>query len=81
MNWKALKENKCPSCGSVLRYYPSSGMHKCPTGDFMITNKKFEIVVTNLYRPKKDYVIQTDGILEESAFGREDLEINNSFLH
>ncbi len=77
MNWKNLKDTKCPSCKSLLVDYPSSRMYKCPTGDFSIGYDKFNQVVNNLYKPKKDYVIQTDGILEEDAFAPRDLEINN----
>lgn len=58
-------------------------MYKCVVGckDFSISEQRFNEVVNNLYKPKKDYVIETDGMLEESAFQQEDLEINNSFLH
>ncbi len=79
MIWNRLKKNQCPKCKSFLHFFPSNKIYKCINGckDFSIGEEKFNQMVTKLYKPKKSYVIQTDGILEEDAFAPRDLEINN----
>lgn len=79
MIWNRLKNSECPKCKSFLHFFPPNKLYKCVVGckDFSISEAKFNEVVNNLYKKKKDYVIQTDGILEEDAFERKDLEFNN----
>lgn len=61
MIWKRLKENKCPRCVSYLM--PSSdrsgvynGVTKCSskTCDFAIGTDKFDDMINDMYRPKKE---------------------------
>ena len=65
MNWKALKNNRCPNCGellvSTLPTIRETGcatinLMECDTCDFRISKEKFEKIVNDLYKPKKNLV-------------------------
>ena len=70
MNWKNLKNNKCPKCGELLQ----SSLEKifsCPSCDFKISEKKFEKIVNSFYKPKKREEVK-DNFDELQNFGREE---------
>lgn len=50
MNWHALKEMNCPSCGTTLA--SASMGYRCTNSDcdFKIGHDKFRSVVNNLYQ-------------------------------
>jgi len=70
MNWKNLKDNKCPKCNIYL--VERNGIFKCVslTCDFFIGKEKFEGLVEKLYHPQKSV---------DARFG--DIEQNLSALN
>lgn len=47
MEWKNLKENKCPKCKGALK---SQGVYqKCAKCDFTISMSKFNEIIRKLY--------------------------------
>lgn len=53
MNWSNLKNNQCPKCKSALE--ANARYHKCTNVrcDFMCSVQKFNMIVNDLYRPKR----------------------------
>lgn len=52
MNWKNLTENKCPKCSAYLKHSALSLVISCSLCDFMISNKRYNEIVNDMYRPK-----------------------------
>ena len=70
MNWKNLKNNKCPKCSSPLKdigHYYACSLNGCI---FSINKPKFEQLVNDLYKPKK-YKSIDDNLAELNNLGRE----------
>lgn len=49
MNWKKLKDNKCPKCDRLLK--EEKHAYKCSsrTCDFLVSKSKFDSIIRNLY--------------------------------
>ena len=47
MNWKNLKDNKCPKCNKALK--PQGVYFKCSKCDFTISGSKFNEIIKKLY--------------------------------
>jgi hypothetical protein len=58
MNWSALKDMKCPKCGSELvdeqrGFRCSFGRGTSAQCTFFISKAKFDQVITSLYKPRE----------------------------
>lgn len=56
MNWKALKDCKCPKCGgdlSLVKPIFTVDTYTCTKCDFKIRIGKFEEIINSMYAPKK----------------------------
>jgi len=64
MIWSRLKDNCCPKCRSFLQYKALDSAHVCTkaTCDFSISEKRFNEIIEDMYRPKKQ---QRGGYTEE----------------
>lgn len=51
MNWKNLKDNKCPQCSTALRFEAHKLMHLCDKCDFKITDGRMVTIVNDMYMP------------------------------
>ena len=74
MNWKKLKDNKCPKCSSDLK--ADNCCYVCSRIDctFTIRQKKFEKIVNDLYKPKSQRLAFFDENLSElNNLGREEV--------
>lgn len=47
MLWPRLKSMKCPKCGGKISFVGEE--YKCETGDFKISQTRFDEVVQSLY--------------------------------
>ncbi len=75
MNWKNLKNNKCPKCLGVLTHDKDNMILYCDDcGDFKIGEERFEEIVNGLYKPKKRQQEDEDErrMAELNNFGEED---------
>ena len=71
MNWKNLKNNKCPECTSLL-LGRNGCEYACLNCGFVISNEKFEKIVNDLYKPKK-FQSDDDRLSELNNLGRKEV--------
>jgi DNA-directed RNA polymerase subunit RPC12/RpoP len=58
MNWRNLKENKCPNCGIELSMSLNlqTDRFECPCG-FKINQNKFKLIVSDLVHEEMEGII------------------------
>jgi hypothetical protein len=73
MNWKALKDSKCPQCGKLMvDAFIKTNPYYCECG-FKISQEKFEKIVGDMYKPKTkstEYQSEDDRLSELNNYGR-----------
>ena len=71
MNWKKLKDNKCPECAT--RLLSKNGSHYgCVNCGFSISHTRFDMLVNELYKNNtKPYQFQGDNAEELNNLGHE----------
>lgn len=60
MNWFKLKESKCPKCGKLLSFMPTSALLSCLDDGFSISAEKLKSIVNDLTTRKFDSPKQLD---------------------
>ena len=51
LNWKNIKNNKCPKCDSGLEQFDE--VYKCVDCDFVITEDRYNSLIDDLDRDEK----------------------------
>lgn len=71
MNWKNLKNYKCPKCNALLIFEIKLGnMHSCTKCDFGISKEKFENIVNDINKPKQRCVTFEQNMSDLNNFDR-----------
>lgn len=84
MNWKNLKQNKCPNCENVYLSrapFSSTANYYCQNCTFKISPEKFNKIVGDMYRPKERQKTEEENLSDLNNMGHdivaEDFSDNN----
>lgn len=69
MMWDRLKLMRCPKSNGELQYDEVFWIYKCqhPNCDFKINKERFDEVVENLYKPKRQRPQHFGSLLDEES--------------
>jgi hypothetical protein len=62
IDWKKLKDMKCPKCGCALLTYDTESKYRCCSCSFRIRSARFDEIINGLYKPKSQINNEEDNL-------------------